>query len=354
MANEKITAQQRAQLFASMTRQHYQMIGSKEISGGAQTVEFTIPKARFLQAIRVHVAGKLNVKGAAGTIPLGKLDIYKAIRQAVLDLNNGFRPIALSGEQAALISMLYPRPEMWVPSVDGHTLAKCPAGLTASTDGTDNDFSFFLDLPLTTNERDMTGIVLAQSSETLINLSLDIANANNVINNKNGYTCDFTSMKVKVMATTYSVPSDSRCHPDLSILKIADARNDVFTAGMNYIKMGTGMIYRKMIFKFENSDGTPMTMDKITSNIDLVFNTADTPYSVDPEMLRHMNKMQSGQEMPEGVYFLDFTYQGALGYSGARDYVDAERISELAVRFNAAEGGKITIITEKLSRLQAG
>ena len=353
MANNNLTAQQRAQLFAASTRQHYQMIGTKEITGGAQTVEFTIPKARLLQAVRVYVSGVLNVKGAAA-VDVSKTAIYKSIRQAVIDLNNGFRPIVLGGEQAALMSMLYPRPEMWLASADGATLAKCPAKLAASEGGSDNEFSFFLDLPLTTNERDMTGIVLAQNNETLINLSLDIANANAVVNNKAGYTCDFKSMKIKVMTVTYSIPSDSRCMPDMSILVIKDSRSDAITSGVNYVKLPTGMIYRKMLMKFENADGTPMTMDKIASNLEVVLNTADVPYSIDPVMLHEWNKLQTGIEMPEGVYFLSFDYQGQLGYGGARDLLDAERITELAIRFNATEAGKLTVVSEKLSRLVAG
>lgn len=355
MANEKLTAQQRAQLFASMTRQHHQMIGTKSINGGAQTVEFTIPKTRLLQAVRVYVNGNINVKHASQTsVALNKMDIYKSIRQCIIDLNNGFRPVQISGEHAALLSMIGPRSEMWVPSEDGSTLAKCPSALTASEEGADNAFSFYLDLPLTTNERDMTGIVLAQSQETLITLGLDVANASAVINNRSGFTCEFTNMTFKVQTVTYSIPSDQRCMPDLSILVIKDQKSDVFTAGQNSINLNTGMIYRKLMFKFENEDGTPMSADNLTGNIEIVLNTADTPYVIDPTMLRAWNKIQTGIEMPEGVYFYDFSYQGAASYGGARDLLDAERITFLEVRFNASAGGKLTIVSEKLSRLTAG
>lgn len=353
MSKENLTAQQRAQLFASMTRQHHQMIGTKTVQGGAQTVEFTIPKTRLLQAIRVYVSGKINVKGSAN-VPLNKMDIYKSIRQVIIDLNNGFRPVQLSAEHCAMLSMIGPRSEMWVPSTDGSTLAKCPTQLSASTEGVDNEFSFYLDVPLTTNERDMTGIVLAQSQETLIALSLDVANASAVINNKSGYTCEFTSLTFKVQTVTYSIPSDTRCMPDLSILVIKDQKSDVFTAGQNSINMNTGMIYRKLLFKFENEDGTPMSLDKLTGNIELVLNTADTPYSIDPTMLRAWNKVQTGVEMPEGVYFWDYSYQGAPSMGGARDLLDCERITFFEVRFNASVGGKLTIVSEKLSRLTAG
>lgn len=353
MANDKLTAQQRAQLFASMTRQHHQMIGTKTIQGGAQTVEFTIPKTRLLQAIRVYVSGKINVKGS-GSVALNKMDIYKSIRNCIVDLNNGFRPVQISGEHAALLSMLGPKSEMWVPSEDGSTLAKCPKTLAASGEGTDNEFSFYLDLPLTTNERDMTGIVLAQSQETLITLGLDVANAAAVINNKSGYTCEFTTMTFKVQTVTYSIPSDQRCMPDLSILCVKGQKSDVFTAGQNSVNLNTGMIYRKLIMKFENEDGTPMSLDNLTGNIEIVLNTADTPYSIDPAMLRAWNKAQTGVDMPEGVFFYDFSYQGFLNYGGARDLLDAERVTFVEIRFNAAAGGKLTTVSEQLSRLVAG
>ena len=67
-----------------------------------------------------------------------------------------------------------------------------------------------------------------------------------------------------------------------------------------------------------------------------------------------VNLQQMGLPYPEGCYYLSFDYQGILGYGGSRDYVDAERITELAVRFNAAKSGKLTIVSEKLSRLIAG
>lgn len=353
---QKLTAQQRAQLFAASTRQHYQMLGQQEVSGGAQTISFRIPKARILQGIRLYVEAKVNVKHASGTAKaLGPLDAYKIFRRISLDLNNGFMPIVVSGYQAALLNMLSPLPEMVKASADGTTLCKCPASLTASSSGTDNTIEFMLDLPITLNYRDTTGLILAQNTETNIDLTCDIANAGDIIDNASGYTCEFTSLKIKPQVTSFSIPAKSEWFPDMSILKIWSARSETFTAGQNYIKMQTGMIYRKLIFMFETSDGAAMTPEELTSNLELVLNTADIPYSIDPKMLKAVNKMQIGTDVPEGVYFFAFDWQGfAPGYSGSRDYIDAERVTEFAVRFNAANPGKLTIISEQLSRLIAG
>ena len=354
MANEqKLTAQQRATLFGASTRQHMQMLGMKEITGGAQTISWRVPKSRIMQGLKLYVTGSIKTTGSSAKT-LGKLDIYKVIRRISVDFNNGFNPIVVSGDEMAMVNMLYPLPDMVIPSTDGHTLCKCPAQLAASSSGSDTAFEFMLDVPLTLNYRDPVGLVLAQNAETNIDINVDVANANAVINAASGYTCTFNSLKITPEITSFSIPSDSRAFPDMSVLKIVDSRNEAFTAGQSYIKLPVGMIYRKLIFKFEDTDGAAFTDADITSNIELVFNTADVPYSISPVMLRAENKRQAGLAFPDGCYYFSFDYQGVNGYGGSRDYIDAERITEFAVRFNAAKAGKLTIVSEKLSRLIAG
>ena len=97
-----------------------------------------------------------------------------------------------------------------------------------------------------------------------------------------------------------------------------------------------------------------MSDEDITSNIELVLNTADIPYSITPKMLRALAKMQNGIDFPEGVYFFDFSYQGISNMGGSRDIIDTERVSEFSLRFTAGKAGKVHIISEKLSRLIAG
>lgn len=350
MAEQKLTAQQRAQLFGAATRQHFQMLGMQEVKGGAQTVSFRVPKARIMQGVKLLVEGSVKTT-ASGNVASGITDVYKVLRRVSIDFNNGFMPVVAAGDELALVNMLYPNPEM-VCAAESGTLATAPKNWANG----DNSFSFMLDVPLTINYRDPVGLVLAQNAETNIDITLDIANALSMFTKNDGNitAAEFNSLKITPMVTSFSIPSDSRAFPDMSVLKIVDSRNEVFTAGQSYIKLPVGMIYRKLIFKFETVDGKPMSIEDITSNIELVLNTADIPYSVNPKMLRAVNTMQSGMEFPEGVYYFSFDYQGINGYGGSRDYVDAERITEFAVRFNAATNGKLTIISEKLSRLIAG
>lgn len=346
--NQKLTANQRAALFSAATRQHFQMIGTQEISGGAQSVSFRIPKARILQGVRLLASITFNksiadtVSGAVnGYVP------YKVFRRISVDLNNGFQPIVCSGPEVAMINTLYPHGEM-VPARSAAFETENGEGLcSVSADGL--TVNMMLDLPLTLNYRDTSGLILAQNQETSIDVVVDVDNASVIASG-----LEYASFKLSAMTTTFSVPARSDWFPDLSILKILDSRKEVFTAGGSYIKLPTGMIYRKMILIFENADGEPMTEDEITSNIEVVLNTADTPYTISPKMLRKLNLMQSGVTMPKGVYFFSFDWQGIIGMGGSRDYIDAERISELAIRFNAAVPGKLTVVSEKISRLIAG
>lgn len=332
---QKLTAQQRAALFSASTRQHFQMIGTQEVTGGAQTVTFRVPKARILQGLRVLCSVTLN-KGATLN---SKFDPYKVLRRVSIDLNNGFQPIVAGGYEIALMNTLYPHGEM-VQSAEAGTLCDVNSAKT--------QIDFMLDLPLTLNYRDTSGLVLAQNQETSIDLVVDIANANVL-----GEGVEYTAFKINAMTSTFSVPARSEWFPDLSILKVLDSRNETFTTGGAYVKLPTGMIYRKMILMFTREDGTPMTADEITSNIEIVMNTADIPYSISPKMLKKLNLMQSGVAMPEGVYFWSFDWQGVIGMGGSRDYIDAERISELSIRFNSSCAGKLTVISEKISRLIA-
>lgn len=334
MAENKLTAQQRAQLFGAATRQHFQMIGKKSV-GPSQTVEFAVPKARIVEGFRLRMKGALT----GGSLTAGTYDVYDLIRRISVDFNNGFSPVVVSGAQMARINTLSPAARLIPAAAD--------TGLCV-VDGA--NFDFMLDIPLVLNYRDPVGLVLAQNQETNITVTIDTANPANIIE---GAT-DFTAT-LELECNSFSIPANTNYLPDMSVLKVVDARNEVFTAGQNYIKLPVGMIYRKMVFKFETADGEPLTAEEITSNIELVLNTADIPYSISPDMLKKFNIMQVGMDMGTGVYFFSFDWQGlAASYGGSRDLLDTERITEFALRFSASVPGKVTIVSEKMSRLIAG
>ena len=351
--NRVITAQQRAMLFGANTRQHFQMLGSKEIIGGAQTITFNIPKVRLLQSVRLLVECTYNIKGSSSLAKPENETLlpYKLLRRVSIDFNNGFSPIVISGKNMALLNMLRLDPHI-IEYADNYKTLSTVETFTASSSGTDNKISFMLELPLTLNERDPVGLVLAQSQETNITIQCDIANDSVLCEHDSSATGIIKNLKITPELTTFSVPKMQEAFPDMSVLRVVSENNDILqSGGSNTIKMQTCMIYRKLMLYFTDENGNPLSDEEITSNIEIVLNSADIPYSINPKMLRYMNTSQLGYQLPKGVYVFDFSNQGIPSYGGSRDYLDTERVTQFEVRFTPSKSGILTVISEKLSRL---
>jgi hypothetical protein len=53
------------------------------------------------------------------------------------------------------------------------------------------------------------------------------------------------------------------------------------------------------------------------SKFDIVFNQADTPYSVPADFIKYKNDAAYGSDLPAGAYVFDFTDQGMPNYGEA-------------------------------------
>ena len=350
--SEKLTPQQRANLFAMSTRQNLQMMAKQSVSSGSTSMQFTLPKARLLSNIFVRVKAKINVKHATKTeLTNGVLTPYRLIRRISLDLNNGFAPYTISGDALAMLNMVTPTARMCVNNSDYHGF---PDKFKASAAGTDNDFYFTIQLPVTLNGRDPVGLILLQSEQTTTDLRIDVGNPSEMYPDTDisGFTFDLQEVEAQPMLETFSIPANNSAYPDLSVLKLCQDRTDTITAaGQQIVKLSTGTIYRKLLLYISDENGKPAKEDFVTSNIDLVFNQADTNYSVAPAMLRAKNAFDLGSQTPDGLFIFDFSNQGLPNFGGTRDYIDSERLTEFWVRFNTSGKGSIKIITECLARL---
>lgn len=327
----ELNAQQRAQLFAMSTRQNLQMLAKQTATTVPNTLQFTLPKARLLAGLYVKVKATFN--DAVEGMEIDKLPYL--IRRISLDLNNGFAPFVVSGAEANLYNLV---------DLNAKNM-RDSWGVKKVTD-TVYDINYFL--PCTTNPRDPIGLILLQNDQTNVTLNIDLGM---------GSECDIdvdpVKVEVKVMAETFSVPAHANAYPDLSVLKLVNGRKDSLpTNGQQIIKLATGTIYRKLIFRLTDADGVPMNVEDITSNIELVFNQADINYSIDPEMLRLLNEKQLGTELPEGVFVFDFSNSGGLpNLGGTRDFIDSANLTEFWLRFTTTKVGKCEIVTETLARL---
>jgi hypothetical protein len=352
MATKQLSAQQRAANFATMTRQTLQMLPSKTAQGEITTLQFELPKARLMSRIVIEVEAVANLKSANSTIPLSTYSPYAILRRISLDLNNGFSPFVISGRDAYMYNINRLNPDALFPSTtNARSLAYVENG--ASAGGTDRKIKFRLELPVTLNDRDPVGLILLQNQETNVQLTIDTDNLSKAYAPAAGDVVTFKSLQITPMVETYSIPPMPEAVPDISVLKLVSSKSDTFAGnGQNILTLQTGTVYRKLALYFEDLDGNPLSDDDFQGNIELVFNQADIPYSIKPSLLAARNHSQLGYPLPKGLYVFDFSNQGLPNFGGSRDYIDTERLTMFQVRFSTTKNGKMTSISETLSRLQ--
>jgi len=352
-AKQQLTPQQRAVLFAQATRQNYQTMPTQAVNAENTTIQFNLPKVRLLSRILLHVEATATLSSTAGTIQISPYSPYNILRRVALDLNNGFSPMVLSGQDLSLYNRLRLNQSFMDISTNGK--ANTYVENVAAGGGHDCAIRFTLPIEVTLNQRDQVGFILLQNDESVVTLSIDVATLAQAytLNGGNSDVVTFKNMKITPTLETYSIPNVPQAFPDLSVLKLVSSKSDIFQAGStSIIKLPVGTIYRKLIMKFVDNSGVALTDQSFTGNIDFVFNQADTPYSIQPQTLSALNHMEYGEPLPSGVYTLDFSSQGLPNYGGSMNYVDSEKLTELWVRFNSTVAGTITVISENLARLQ--
>jgi hypothetical protein len=354
MAEQKYTAQQRAALFAQMTRQNLHMLPGQAVTSAPQSVQFVLPKARYLSNIFLNVSAKVKVTHAsATTITVPTFAPYQLIRRVSVDLNNGFSPFIIGGKDLAVYNLDRLNPDIVIPQTTNDRGNAYISGGVASSSGTDNTINFTLQLPITLNPRDPVGLILLQNEATQVTLTVDVGQPGDVYDNAANYTFALTSCSITPMIETFTVPALEEAKPDISVLKLVSSKAESFPgSGQNIVKLNVGTIYRKLFVMLEDADGAAFADADVTSNLELVFNQADIPYSIKPQLLTHKNSLDLGYTLPKGVYLFDFTNQGIPNLGGSRDYIDTERLTEFWVRFNSTKAGKVTVISENLTRLK--
>ena len=350
----QVSAQERAALFAQATRQNLQTLPSQSASQENTSLQFTLPKARLLSKIYLNVEAVATLKSNIATITRDAFSPFKVLRRVSLDLNNGFMPFIVSGRDLIQYNMLRLNPSVY-DAQSSSFRAMNYVGNAASAGGVDNKINFTIELPVTLNPRDPVGLVLLQNETTQVTLTVDVDTLAKAysLNTGNADAVTFKSLKVTPVIETFTIPSIPQAFPDLSVLKLVSSKADTFAGnGQNILKLNVGTIYRKLIVYLEDNNGVPLSEDDITGNIEMVFNQSDIPYSIDPSVLAHKNTSELGYKLPDGMFAFDFTNQGIPNLGGSRDYVDTEKLSEFWLRFSTVKAGKITVVSENLTRLR--
>ena len=350
----KVSAQERAALFAQATRQNLQTLPAQSVAQESSTVTFTLPKSKLLSKIYLNVEAVATLKSNIASIARGAFSPFKILRRVSLDLNNGFMPFIVSGRDLIQYNMLRLNPSVYDVQASSKRALNY-VGNTASAGGTDNAIQFTIELPVTLNPRDPVGLVLLQNETTQVTLTVDVDTLAKAyaLNAGNADVVTFKSMKITPVVETFTIPSVQQAFPDLSVLKLVSSKSDTFAGnGQNILKLNVGTIYRKLIVYLEDNNGVPLSEEDITGNIEMVFNQSDIPYAIDPSVLAHKNTSELGYKLPDGMFAFDFTNQGIPNLGGSRDYIDTEKLTEFWLRFSTVKAGKITVVSENLTRLR--
>lgn len=354
---ETISPQQRAMAFAMSTRENQQMVPKETTTSPDTTLEFSLPKARYLCNILAEVTVKFKAKhGSKTAVPVSAFTPFRIIRRWSLDMNNGFTPYVVSGEELAMLNIIDRNGDVYLKE---SPFRNCPAEggtFTSSVAGESNEFSFYVDITNAVNRRDPVSLILLQSRDTNITLSASVGNASDMFPRSmlgDGFTFELEKVEVLPTIETFSVPDNVNALPDISVLRMVNGRSDSMPSeGQQIISLTTGEIYRKIIFQILDENGNPVDDSWITSPIEIVFNQADVNYSVNPRLLRALNHRNLGFPLPKGMYVFDFSSVGGEpNMGGSRDYIDSSKLTELWLRFSTSGKGKIHIVKDSLARL---
>src|SRR3954471_4766149 len=243
--NKQLSPQDRAILFAQATRQNFQTLPAQRITAENTTVQFTLPKVRLLSRIMLFVEGTATLTSTAGTIATSGYSPYNILRRVALDLNNGFSPIILSGQDAYLYDKIGLDSQAYNPSTN--VKANTYIENIATATGRDSKFHFTLNLPITLNQRDGVGFILLQNDESSTTLTIDVDTLANAytLNAGNGDRVTFKDLTITPMLETFSIPPIAQAFPDISVLKLVSSKKEIFQAGgSSVIKLPVGTIYR--------------------------------------------------------------------------------------------------------------
>lgn len=348
MSNANITPAQRAHLFAQYTRQHYQTLPTQAFTAEGDRLQFVFPKARYLATTYIEVEAVIKLTGS-GAVKVSDYP-FAMFNRINMEVNSNFMPAALSGRDLNILDKIRMYPSVAAPANNERAAIYVEKNISA--EGTNNKVRMTLPIQHVLSEKDAIGLIMLQNDTTQVILSMDLDKVAKVYDLTDGQTADFVSVKVTPFLSTFTIPTPEQARPDISTLKMLSSKYELFAAdSQSIVKMPTQTIYRKMVLFFEDENGNPLSADDFMGNIELVFNQADTPIAIKPTQLQYLNHHYYGEPLPAGVFVLDFACVPLPNIAGARDLVDAERLTELWVRFTGKKAGKVTVISETISRL---
>lgn len=355
MERKEISPAQRLQNFRSATRQGRRMYESQTTTTAGQQLRFRIPKSKLVSKIYVLVEAVLTATHASvATYTPHEDGAARLVDTLSVDINSGFKPFKISGRNLRNYNRMRS-----INGVDLFTDATSGEnafvqGLVASSGGTANTVRAMYEVPFTLNASNSIGLLPAQNDTTNIELTLQTGVVGDLAPASSGYTFSLGNVTATVYVEDYTIPNNLDAIPPFDWLKVVHEQVYAKTgAGSETtFKLETGKLIRSIMFVNRNSSAVRVGNSDITSQIQLLLQGTEYPYSYEPELLKYENARTFGKVFPTGIYAFDFGTQDIPAQADFRDFIDSAALTELWLRFTSATAGNVDIVTESLIRLQ--
>jgi len=329
-----LTQQQKDLLFLRETRQAVNTVGRIDYKSGVSGAPMFISKVGFLAKLIIKFKGTVTCSHASKTTFSKAADApWAIIKNIGLKMNGGVGIWNTTGFGAYLRNLLDVRNNTLDSIVAGRDVFEF--GNTVSVGGTANALKFTLELPIQINDRDPVGLLMLQSDKVVC--QLDVAwDVPAVLMTDTDITTTVTG-SLTVTTEVFEIPDNEDARPDPRLLHVVEEDQiPLVGTGKTRYTFRPGKIHQRAIFRILINGAAANEADIL--DMALVYNQNKTPYSVDADILRYLNRKRYGRDLPAGVYVWDWGYQGIPMLGNGRDYVNTAKITEFWNVVNIASG----------------
>lgn len=314
--------------FENATRRKIVSLPAQARPVGGGTISFTLPRtgllARVFLLIRGNVSGSLSEPNA-----LGMASIVNRVR---LTANSGIDVVNVSGP-----GYHYLFRDMQELEYDVSPQSNARAAVTAAA------FNLDMILPIQINQRDSLGLMMLQSEQTLLTLSLDFLADASVAT---GATVTAT---VTPFLELFTVPTNVEDWPPLNVIhSLIEEAQAIPAAGEFTYNWPRGHTYLQLM----HGAGIGVPGADNFTRVQVRFNQSDYLMDVSPEFLDVERAFSSLVTRRPGVINLDFMGSAGLGmYDKMRDTINSALVTDLATVITASGAGTFYSMRRQLIML---
>lgn len=324
--------------FVAKTRQMILPVAEQATYSSGGTSQIRLPKMGLLSALHVHVSGTMTNTLNTGTAALGSKGPWNLIKEFILRTNQGVDIVKVGGHSAHVLDVATAG-HLYEPD-DGQRSATRNGVYRAGAAAGANSWDYWIKIPVTPNDRDLIGLLLLQTdqmqADVLINwntaYATDISAPITVTGNA---TAAFVGT-AELYLELYTLPAEKEAAPDLSTLFVTLEQSDPISGvGENRFSLPRPHKYARILHSVEINGALDATN---ISKLELKYNYNDNVYNLSQSAFQYLLRRRYGRDLPDGAYIWDLMFQGAPGYGGGRDLIDAAAVSDLSTYLTVASG----------------